>query len=63
MTTQLKLKIPKKVSMEKRTATAYAYIKPSNKKWLEAQAKARRLKVSPTLDLFLDKLRESNPTR
>lgn len=64
MAKQKKLNMPKgKASVEKRTVTAYAYIKPTNKRWLEAQAKALGLKISPTLDYLLDQLRESNPAK
>lgn len=53
----MKLQIP-----EKRTATVYGYVTERNKKWLNAQAKKYGLKLSPTLDLFLDKLRSQYPT-
>ncbi len=65
MNKQKKIKIPKsKKSVERRSATAYAYIKPINKRWLEGQAKSLGLnKISPTLDYLLDRLRESNPAK
>jgi hypothetical protein len=54
----MNLKVP-----EKRKAICYGFIKERNKKWLQAQAKKQGLKVSPTLDLFLDKLRERYPLK
>lgn len=54
----MKLTVP-----EKRKATCYGYVKERNKKWLQAQAKAHGLKMSPTLDLFLDKLRIRYPVK
>lgn len=51
-----------KVTMpEKRNATCYGYVKEKNKKWLVAQAKKHDMKLSPTLDFFLDKMRTQYP--
>ncbi len=48
---------------EKRTAVCYGYVKPTNVVWIKAQAKKKGLKVSPTLDLYLDKLRKQYPIK
>jgi hypothetical protein len=45
----------------KRSATIYGYITVKNRKWLIQQSKKHGLKLSPMLDLFLDKLRDKYP--
>lgn len=48
---------------EKRSATVYGYITERNRKWLDGQAKKHGLKLSPTLDMFLNKLRSQYPLK
>ncbi len=54
----MKLSVP-----EKRSATIYGYVTVKNRKWLDGQAKKHDLKLSPTLDMFLTKLRTQYPLK
>lgn len=54
----MKLTVP-----EKRDATVYGYVTQKNRKWLDGQAKKHGLKLSPTLDMFLNKLRSQYPLK